>query len=99
MSIDPYLDFVEKKAEENGKYFYLDSGEGHDLIDFAPGWDVENLSGWYVDLKDKEKLLEAAEKDKLDDREFLEYYVLAQWFINDAGKLDIYFEKITVYFD
>ena len=99
MGIASYLEFVEKKAEENGKYFYLDSSEGHDFIYFATGWLVENLSGWYVDLKDKEKLLEAVENDKLDDREFLEYYVFAEWFITDDGKLDINFEKVTVYFD
>ena len=58
---EPFIEFVMKQAEKNGKIFIIDSGEGNDYIDTDTGWYVEDLSGWYINTNDKNTLLKAIE--------------------------------------
>jgi hypothetical protein len=46
---DNYLQLVQRSAGQEGKVFFLDSGEGNDWNQPEDEWYVEDLSGWLVE--------------------------------------------------
>jgi len=94
---DPFLDFVEKVAKRNGKIFVLDSGEGNTFVDPDSGWLIEELSGWYIEPKDKDRLVKIRDKDREEETsrayvDFSDEYVFVKWSLKD-GELKVYFVK------
>lgn len=89
---EPFIDFVMKEAEKNGKIFIIDSGEGNDCIDSETGWYIEDLSGWYINANEKEILLKAKENGTAYD-DFSDSYVFAKWSKSNSRKLEVIFRK------
>jgi hypothetical protein len=89
---DQYLEFVHQQALKIGKYFILDSGEGRNLIDSTPDWDVEDLSGWLIDPKEHQKFIDAR-KSGVADEDFADCYVFAIWSKDATGNLHIEFKR------
>ena len=80
------------KAEEKNMFFLLDSGEGRDFLDPKTGLYLEDLSGWYVNIEDREKLLRSRNASTAYE-EFSESYVFAIWSLSDIGDIQITFKK------
>lgn len=89
---EPYLNYVSEQAEKIGKIFFLDSGEGNDMIDPQTGWYIENLSGWLISPAEKKNFLIAQNKGSIDDA-FSKFYVFVEWSKDVSGKLKITFKQ------
>lgn len=89
---DPYLDFVMKEASNLGKLFIIDSGEGNEILDEETGWYIEDLSGWLIDISDKENLLRSRD-NKTAYTKFSDFYVFAKWLKTSDNNLKVIFEK------
>ena len=89
---DKYMEFVMSAAEEKGKLFIMDSGEGNDCIDPDTGWYIEDLSGWLIDERQHKQFLEARENGN-EHKLFGENYVFAQWKRSEEGKLKVEFNE------
>ena len=66
-----FFKMVQKRANETGHVYFLDTGEGHELI--TDELDCENLSGW---------LIPNAKVKNFDDRktdEWLDFYAFSIW--------------------
>ena len=93
MKTDKFLDFVQSCAEENGKLFILDAGEGRS-IDFD-GMDCEDLSGWLISPDMHDEFNATDQKDRFVGT-FGDCYVFALWRIED-GKMTIEFKPADSY--
>jgi hypothetical protein len=96
---DPYMEFVKEKANEIGKIFILDSGEGNGFIEPETGWYIEELSGWLINPADKEKLIKlirtprGSKEHKTAYVDFSDSYVFVEWSKSKNGNLEIVFKK------
>ena len=91
MNKDGYIEFVAKKAEQQGKLFFLDSGEGNDFFDESNQWYIEDLSGWLINPEDKEKFIGSKKSNAAYD-EFSDSYVFVKWSKNSDNKIEITFK-------
>lgn len=77
-----FLEFVKAEAHKLGKEFFLDTGEGKVLSPPVSGWDVEELSGWLIDLSDAETFKDLwQDKRRLwdDDGSWGRFYCFVVW--------------------
>ena len=82
-----FFKIVQKRARETGNVYFLDTGEGHELI--TDELDCEDLSGWLIPndkVKDFEKDFENRETS-----EWWDFYAFANW-EEKGGKIFIVFE-------
>ena len=90
----PYFELVQKTASEQGKIFFLDTGQARDFeTDDMYG---EDLSGWLIDRDEAPVFEPQWLKDDwgaIDDYYFDECFVWAVWHLDD-GKVTIEFEKV-----
>ena len=73
-----FLEFfkvVQKRAKETGHVYFLDTGEGHELI--TDELDCEDLSGWLIP-NPKVKNFEKDFNDRKTD-EWLDFYAFSIW--------------------
>jgi hypothetical protein len=89
---DLYIKFVIKGAGKDNKFFLLDSGEGNDYIDPGTGWYIEDLSGWLVNVNEKDKIIQSKENGTAYD-DFSDSYVFVKWSKADDGQLEVYFKR------
>jgi len=82
-----FFSIVQNKAEAENKVFFLDSGEGRELL--TDELEGEDLSGWLIP-KDKAAFFETLWKknDNLD--EWIDFFTFAIWKVNN-GKVEIEF--------
>lgn len=91
MKKDGYIEFVAQKAKEQGKLFFLDTGEGNDFFDEDKQWDIEDLSGWLVDPLDRDKFINSKKNNTAYD-EFSDAYVFVKWNKRPNQELEIIFK-------
>lgn len=92
MSKDGYMEFVEKKAMELGKIFFLDSGEGNDFFDENRQWYIEDLSGWLINVEDKDRFICCKHNNTVYD-EFPDSYIFVKWSKLVNGEIEIVFKN------
>lgn len=83
-----FFSIVQDAAAKMGKVFFLDAGDGRELI--TDGVDGEDLSGWLVDKSDIEAFKPGWLAGMVDDR-FDDDYAFAEWHVNDDGSITITF--------
>lgn len=91
MSEDGYMEFVAKRAAEQGKLFFLDSGEGNDFFDEDNQWYLEDLSGWLINSHDREKFI-CSKKNNAAYDEFSDSYVFVKWNKHPDKEIEIIFK-------
>jgi hypothetical protein len=91
---DGYLEFVQLEAERQNKIFMLDTGEGRDFEDSITGWYIEDLSGWLIDVSQKEQFLTGRENNNAYNT-FRENYVFVRWFKKENGQIGVSFNKYS----
>lgn len=83
-----FFKLVQDKAKTINKVFFLDCGEGRELITDA--FECEDLSGWLIPLEQSGKFEKAwINNDNLD--EWLNNIVFATWNFN--GEIEIEFKS------
>ncbi|MFC3802580.1 hypothetical protein [Cohnella sp. GCM10012308] len=91
---DTYIRYVRDQAREQGKEFFLDTGEGRDFIDPHTGMYVEDLSGWLFDIENGLEI----HKFKRTPRELLhsqfDNYYLVIWTKEQDGRISIKFKSV-----
>ena len=70
-----FFKMVQKRAKETEHIYFLDTGEGHELI--TDELDCEDLSGWLI-LNAKVKNFEKDFNDRKTD-EWLDFYAFSIW--------------------
>ena len=82
-----FFKMVQKRANETGYVYFLDTGEGHELI--TDELDCEDLSGWLI----PQSRVEEFEKDfnDGDTNDWWDFYAFADW-EKKGGKITIKFE-------
>ena len=87
----PYFELVQRTASEQGKIFFLDTGQARDFeTDDMYG---EDLSGWLID-KDKAEVFVPQwiqGWDAIDDA-FFDDFVFAKWHLDD-GAVSVEFKR------
>lgn len=91
MNEDSYMEFVIKKAAEQGKLFFLDSGEGNDFYDENNQWYIEDLSGWLINPDDRERFI-YSKKNNTSYDDFPDSYVFVKWIKQQDNKIEIIFK-------
>lgn len=89
---DEFLTFVMNEAENIGKVFVLDCGEGNSAIDEINGYEIEELSGWLINKSDVEKII-SSRKNKTAYTDFSNEYVFAKWSKSEDGTVSISFKS------
>ncbi len=91
MNKDGYMEFVAEKAAEQGKLFFLDTGEGNDSFDEDKQWYIEDLSGWLTNPADRERFI-CSRKDNTAYDEFPDCYVFVKWNKNPDKEIEVIFK-------
>lgn len=91
MNKDEYIDFIAKKAIEQGKLFFLDVGEGNDFFDEDKQWYIEDVSGWLINSADREKFIYCKKNNTAYD-EFSDFYVFVKWNRHPDKEVEISFK-------
>lgn len=88
----PYFNLVQAAANKQGAQFFMDSGEGRDII--TEEFEGEDISGWLIPLeqaREFEKEWMQKQGKNIDGR-WDRYYLFAIWSLVD-GKVDIAFKR------
>lgn len=87
-----FFELIKKAAAEKNAVFFMDSGEGNEIIDDL--YDGEDLSGWLIPenlVEQFKQVRENEEEWKTDD--WLEFYCFAEWHKDAEGKVFIEFNS------
>lgn len=86
-----YFDLVQQTAKKHDSMFFMDSGEGNEIIDEF--YDGEDFSGWLIPLNLAKTFMDVWKGDKeKEDSRWEEYYVIAEWQKDATGKIIIKFK-------
>lgn len=88
-----YWGIVQSKANDLQSIYFLDSGEGREY--FGDGIEAEDVSGWLIP---KDKVTEFTplweeRSDELFDDKWDEFYVFAEWQIQNGNSLTVEFHS------
>ena len=87
-----FFELIKKAAAEKNAVFFMDSGEGNELIDDL--YDGEDISGWLIPENLSEQFKQIRERDeewKTDD--WTKYYLFAEWHKDSNGTVTMEFNK------
>ena len=87
---------IQVLAKQMGAVYFLDSGEGHDLITEAI--DIGDLSGWLIpeELAPEFERLWVERKDVDNDlygKPWGDYYTFVEWTQDEDGTIHTFFKK------
>ena len=84
---EKFFEIVQKTAEKHGFVFFLDSGDGHDIV--TDEFEGENLQGWIIP-KEKANEFETQFNKFSNSEEWDDFYGFAVWY-EEEGKIKILF--------
>lgn len=84
-----FFELVQKKAMQEAKVFFLDSGDGEEFENDT--MEGENLQGWLIPFAMADEFEEIWEKHEEDD-EWVDFFMWVEWFEKN-NEIDIKFVK------
>lgn len=89
---EPFFKLVQDTANKQGAQFFMDSGEGRDIV--TEEFEGEDISGWLIPMEKADEFekdwMQKQGKD-MDDR-WDPYFLFAIWSLVD-GKVEIEFKR------
>ena len=71
-----FFSLVQAEAEKQGKVFFLDCGEGRDIV--TDEFSGEDLSGWLISQNQAKQFEEEWKEEKISEK-WEKYYCFAIW--------------------
>lgn len=81
-----FFALIQEFAEKQGAVFFLDNGDGRDLI--LDDMEGEDLSGWLIPLSKADEFERTWKENEIIGDEWDEFFVFAVWKNNGGLKVD-----------